>query len=168
MKYCLNCGQENHTDGLYCENCGGTAVTSTIDQVNTFDEAVPEEEKEEVTVFDDDKEATAVSYSPVPETPVAETQYAASPAEPASGKVIVPDEDKHSPWFGLLAFFQPIVGFALYFSYKKNYPIKAGRICLWAWVGLAARVIFNLLTDAFLIAMILYAINWGMGFINVF
>ena len=54
MKYCLNCGQENHTDGLYCENCGGTAVTSTIDQVNTFDEAVPEEAEEDVIVFDDD------------------------------------------------------------------------------------------------------------------
>lgn len=59
------------------------------------------------------------------------------PATPSSTS-----EDSSAPvgWC-ILSFLIPLVGWILYFSWRRTKPNKASAVCTWAWIGFAVNLI---------------------------
>jgi hypothetical protein len=55
-------------------------------------------------------------------------------------------EDNSSPigWC-ILSFLIPLVGWILYFNWRKTKPRKASAVCTWAWVGFIANILMRMI-----------------------
>ena len=54
---------------------------------------------------------------------------------------------------GILSFLFPLIGWILYFYFRKK-DIKRAKICCkWAWIGFAIGIIINFVTRIFIIAL---------------
>lgn len=53
-----------------------------------------------------------------------------------------PDDTMAVGW-GILAFLFPIIGWILYFAWKKDTPNKASSVATWAWIGFAVGFLLN-------------------------
>lgn len=77
--------------------------------------------------------------------PVVQSQYQ-QPYQPQYQPQNYPypanNDDNSSPvgWC-ILAFLIPLVGWILYFSWKRNKPKKASAVCTWAWIGFVLNII---------------------------
>ena len=67
-------------------------------------------------------------------------QVPLQPNQPATGPIS--PEDNSTPWgWCILAFIIPLVGWILYFSWRRTKPNKASAVCTWAWIGFGVNLI---------------------------
>lgn len=64
------------------------------------------------------------------------------PVNPHASSTSTNSEDNPSPvgWC-ILSFLIPIVGWILYFSWRRTKPLKASAVCTWAWIGFVVNLI---------------------------
>lgn len=51
------------------------------------------------------------------------------------------DDDSSPIGWCILSFIIPLVGWILYFSWRRTKPRKASAVCTWAWIGFAVNLI---------------------------
>lgn len=51
------------------------------------------------------------------------------------------DDDSSPIGWCILSFIIPLVGWILYFSWRRTKPRKASAVCTWAWIGFALNLI---------------------------
>lgn len=59
-----------------------------------------------------------------------------TPATPANS-----DDDSSPIGWCILSFIIPLVGWILYFNWRRTKPQKASAVCTWAWVGFVVNLI---------------------------
>lgn len=62
---------------------------------------------------------------------------------------ITNSEDKPNTGLNILALFVPIVGLVLYFTWKKDTPVRAKSILIFALIGWGIGIALNIFTGAF-------------------
>lgn len=60
--------------------------------------------------------------------------------QPSSTQINADDDPSPVGWC-ILSFIIPLVGWILYFSWRKTKPRKASAVCTWAWIGFAVNLI---------------------------
>lgn len=108
--YCKNCGKELSDSAVYCTRCGVNQHLSLSEQDTT-------------------SKTVDISEPPPPAPPAPAQTKNPIAATPGSK-----EKDGPSFLFGLLSFFQPIIGLVLFLVWKDTLPLRA-RSC-----GIAALV----------------------------
>lgn len=62
-----------------------------------------------------------------------------------SNSVFQQEEDKPSGGLNALSFFFPLVGWIMYFVFRKETPTKAKSCSKWAWIGFAVSFFFSII-----------------------
>lgn len=67
------------------------------------------------------------------------------PTSPQMSTTQTSTEDNPSPigWC-ILSFLIPLVGWILYFSWRRTKPRKASAVCTWAWIGFAVNLVVTI------------------------
>ena len=75
------------------------------------------------------------------------------------GQVRHQEEDIPSGGMNALSFFIPIIGIILYFSYRKETPVKAGSMLKFAIIGICVGVGLSILSYVITYAVAISTIN---------
>lgn len=74
------------------------------------------------------------------------SQFCPKCGAPADGNVVA--QEGASVGQKILAVLFPIVGWILYFVYKKDQPKKASECALFGWIGFAIGLVFTIISNA--------------------
>lgn len=69
------------------------------------------------------------------------------PQQPTYTPPITPantDDDSSPIGWCILSFIIPLVGWILYFSWRRNKPKKASAVCTWAWIGFIVNLVVTI------------------------
>ena len=163
MKFCTECGKPIDSDDIVCDACRAQSAGADFWENPESPVEDPYADLRYSETYDD-----PVVKAPVEEPVVEEKkeEVRTAPVDANTGdyhrfvqennfRKLRPDEPSHGSDF--LAFLYPITGFVMYFAQRKAAPKMAGRVCMWSWLGIAARIIF----------ILLYSAIWALAFIYI-
>ena len=143
--YCKNCGSQVPDRARFCSNCGESLIEDDFKSEDSF----TEESNHYGRYYQNETNYSTSNY-----------EHEHYVGEERRGDCVCED-DKSSVGFGILSFFIPLIGFILFFVWKKQKPRKA-KSCL---IGAAIGFGIGLFTNSIYFEIIFAAIMESLGMI---